>query len=43
MSQFKTKDGTYDINKMMSTMGQMVNAVNQVGTMIKGLSQTFKM
>ncbi|RAK22104.1 YppG-like protein [Anoxybacillus vitaminiphilus] len=42
MSQFKTKDGTFDINKMMNTMGQMVNAVNQVGSMVKGLSQTFK-
>jgi hypothetical protein len=42
MSQFKTQDGTFDINKMMNTMGQMVNAVNQVSAMIKGLSQTFK-
>jgi hypothetical protein len=42
MSQFKTADGTFDINKMMNTMGQMVNAMNQVGSLVKGLSQTFK-
>jgi hypothetical protein len=42
MSQFKTPDGTFDINKMMNTMGQMVNAVNQVSSLIKGLSKTFK-
>ncbi|MBA2875080.1 YppG family protein [Thermaerobacillus caldiproteolyticus] len=42
MSQFKTSEGTYDINKMMNTMGQMINTVNQVGGMLKGLVNTFK-
>jgi hypothetical protein len=42
MAQFKTSDGTYDINKMMNTMGQMVNTVNQVNGMLKGLISTFK-
>ncbi|GCD82135.1 YppG family protein [Parageobacillus thermoglucosidasius] len=42
MAQFKTKDGTYDINKMMNTMGQMINTVNQVNGMLKGLIGTFK-
>ncbi|MFC4182783.1 YppG family protein [Saccharococcus thermophilus] len=42
MAQFKNSDGTYDINKMMSTMGQMINTVNQVNGMLKGLISTFK-
>jgi hypothetical protein len=42
LSQFKTSDGTYDITKMMNTMGQMMNMANQVGGMMKGLTQTFK-
>ena len=43
LSQFKTADGNIDINKMMNTMGQVVNAVNQVSSLVKGLSQTFKL
>jgi hypothetical protein len=42
MSQFKNEDGAYDINKMMNTMGQMINTMNQVGGMLKGLVGTFK-
>ncbi|MBB6283166.1 YppG family protein [Geobacillus subterraneus] len=42
LAQFKNNDGTYDINKMMSTMGQMINTVNQVNGMLKGLLSTFK-
>ncbi|GMB07923.1 YppG-like protein [Thermolongibacillus altinsuensis] len=42
LSQFKTSDGTYDIPKMMNTMGQMMSMVNQMGGMVKGLTQTFK-
>lgn len=42
LHQFKKKDGTYDINKMMDTAGQMVGAVNQVNSIVKGLSKTFK-
>ncbi|WP_027408529.1 YppG family protein [Anoxybacteroides tepidamans] len=42
MAQFKSSDGTYDINKMMNTMGQMINTVNQVGGVLKGLVGAFK-
>ncbi|MFS0863357.1 YppG family protein [Fredinandcohnia sp. 179-A 10B2 NHS] len=42
LSQFKKKDGTYDINKMMDTAGQMMGAVNQVNSIVKGLTKTFK-
>ncbi|MED4989669.1 spore coat protein [Geobacillus sp. NFOSA3] len=42
MAQFKKSDGTYDINKMMNTMGQMINTVNQVNGVLKGLINTFK-
>jgi hypothetical protein len=42
MAQFKNSDGTYDINKMMNTMGQMIHTVNQVGGMLKGLVGAFK-
>jgi hypothetical protein len=42
LTQFKKKDGTYDINKMMDTAGQMVGAVNQVNSIVKGLTKTFK-
>lgn len=42
MSQFKNSDGTYDINKMMNTMGQMIQTVNQIGGVLKGLVGAFK-
>jgi hypothetical protein len=42
MAQFKTSDGTYDINKMMNTVGQMINTVNQANGVLKGLINTFK-
>ena len=42
LNQFKKKDGSYDINKMMDTAGQMVGAVNQVNSIVKGLTKTFK-
>ncbi|MEC5187680.1 hypothetical protein GGQ77_001427 [Geobacillus thermodenitrificans] len=42
LAQFKNNDGTYDINKMMNTMGQMINTVNQVNGLLKGLLSTFK-
>jgi hypothetical protein len=42
MAHFKKPDGTYDINKMMNTIGQMVNTVNQVNGMLKGLISAFK-
>lgn len=42
LSQFKKKDGTYDINKLMDTAGQMMGTVNQVSSIVKGLTKTFK-
>jgi hypothetical protein len=42
MSQFKTSDGSIDINKMMNTAGQMMSAVNQLTGMVKGISGIFK-
>lgn len=42
MSQFKTSDGNLDINKMMNTAGQMMNAVNQLSGMVKGVTGIFK-
>ncbi len=36
LSQFKGTNGTYDINKMMNTMGQMVNTFNQISGVFKG-------
>ncbi|MDR4888672.1 YppG family protein [Fredinandcohnia sp. QZ13] len=42
LTQFKKDDGTYDINKMMDTAGQMVGTINQVNSIVKGLTKTFK-
>ncbi len=42
MSQFQKQDGTYDINKMMDTAGQMMGAVNQLGGLVKGFKGVFK-
>jgi hypothetical protein len=42
MNSFKTQDGTFDVNKMVDTAGQMVNAVTQVSSMVKGLGGMFK-
>lgn len=42
MNSFKTQDGTFDVNKMVDTAGQMVNAVSQVSSMVKGLGGMFK-
>lgn len=41
MSQFKTADGNYDINKMMNTAGQMMNAMNQVTGLVKQVGGFF--
>ncbi len=41
MSQFKTADGNYDINKMMNTAGQMMNAMNQVTGIVKQVGGFF--
>lgn len=42
MNQFKTKDGVYDVNKMMNTAGQMMSTVNQLNGMVKQVSSLFK-
>ncbi|WP_442594459.1 YppG family protein [Neobacillus sp. D3-1R] len=42
MNSFKGQDGNLDLNKMMNTAGQMMNAVNQVTSMVKGLGGIFK-
>jgi hypothetical protein len=42
MNSFKGQDGNIDLNKMMNTAGQMINAVSQVSSMVKGLGGMFK-
>nr|WP_242217575.1 YppG family protein [Bacillus cereus group sp. BfR-BA-01380] len=41
MSQFKTSDGNYDINKMMGTAGQMMNTMNQITGIVKQVGGFF--
>jgi hypothetical protein len=43
MNSFKSQDGSLDFNKMMNTTGQMMNALNQVSSMVKGLGGMFKL
>lgn len=42
MNSFKGQDGNIDLNKMVNTAGQMMNAVSQVSAMVKGLGGMFK-
>ncbi|MDQ0228799.1 YppG family protein [Metabacillus malikii] len=42
LSQFKKSDGQVDFNKMIDTAGQMMNAVNQMGGLFKGVTSLFK-
>ncbi|WP_185805387.1 YppG family protein [Bacillus canaveralius] len=42
LNSFKGQDGSLDINKMVNTAGQMMNAVSQVSSMIKGIGGTLK-
>lgn len=42
INSFKAQDGSVDINKMVNTAGQMMNAVSQVSSMVKGLGGMFK-
>ena len=42
MNSFKSQDGSIDFNKMINTAGQMMNAVNQVTSLVKGLGGMFK-
>ncbi|CAM3979406.1 YppG family protein [Lederbergia lenta] len=43
LNSFKSQDGTYDINKMVNTTGQLVNALSQVSSMAKGIGGFFKL
>ncbi|WP_252183263.1 YppG family protein [Rossellomorea vietnamensis] len=42
MKSFKSQDGSLDFNKMVNTAGQMMNAMSQVSSMVKGLGGIFK-
>lgn len=42
MNSFKTQDGQFDLNKMIDTAGQMMNAFSQVSGLVKGLGGIFK-
>lgn len=42
INSFKSQDGSLDINKMIDTAGQMMNAVNQVSGLVKGFGGIFK-
>ncbi|MBP1914597.1 YppG family protein [Lederbergia galactosidilytica] len=43
IQSFKSQDGSYDFNKMVNTAGQLVNAINQVSGMAKGIGGMFKL
>lgn len=42
LNSFKSQDGTLDISKMVDTAGQMMNAVSQVSSVVKGISGMLK-
>lgn len=42
MNSFKGQDGSIDFNKMVNTAGNMMNAVTQVSSVVKGFSSIFK-
>ncbi|MFL6518387.1 MAG: YppG family protein, partial [Bacillus sp. (in: firmicutes)] len=42
MNSFKSQDGPVDLNKMVNTAGQMMNAVSQVSSLVKGFGGIFK-
>ena len=42
LNSFKSQDGSIDLNKMINTAGQMMHAVQQVSSMVKGLGTMFK-
>lgn len=42
INSFKSQDGNLDINKMIDTAGQMMSAVTQVSSMVKGLGGILK-
>jgi hypothetical protein len=42
LKSFKSQDGTFDLNKVMNTTGQMMNAVSQFSSLVKGFGSIFK-
>lgn len=42
MNSFKSQDGSVDFNKMMNAAGQMMNAVTQMTSLVKGIGTIFK-
>ncbi|MGL4523693.1 MAG: YppG family protein [Bacilli bacterium] len=42
LNQFKAKDGSYDVNKVLNTTGTMVNTFNQIGGIVKQVGGIFK-
>lgn len=42
INQFKTQEGSIDFNKMIDTAGQMMNSMNQVTNLVKGVGSIFK-
>lgn len=42
VNSFKSQDGSVDFNKMVNTAGQMMNAVSQMTSLVKGLGGIFK-
>ncbi len=42
LNQFKNQEGSIDFNKMMDTTGQMLNTMNQVSNLVKGVGSIFK-
>jgi YppG-like protein len=42
LNQFKNSSGSYDVPKMMSTAGQVMNTMNQVGGLFKQIGVFFK-
>lgn len=42
MNSFKSQDGSLDFNKMMDTAGMMMNAMNQMTGLVKGVGGIFK-
>lgn len=42
MTYFQDENGQLDLDKMLSTVGQMVNTVNQVSPLVKGIGSFMK-
>ncbi|KGX86574.1 hypothetical protein N784_04155 [Pontibacillus litoralis JSM 072002] len=42
MTYFMDKNGQLDLDKMLSTMGQVANTANQISPLVKGISTFMK-